>query len=112
MGNELARCLCALPSFLLGETRSLQRDGIHLFNITYWSDALRSDVGRVKERMEVRYNPRNISRVLAQQLCDVVFEAIQTINKSGVTILLVEQNAYRALEMAEQGFVLETANSR
>lgn len=45
---------------------------------------------------------------LAPQIVDLVLEAIRAINKTGVTILLVEQNAYRALEIADQAFVLET----
>ncbi|HPX90760.1 MAG TPA: ABC transporter ATP-binding protein, partial [Spirochaetota bacterium] len=39
-----------------------------------------------------------------------IFEIIQTINKSGVTVLLIEQNAKAALEIADYGYVLETGN--
>jgi branched-chain amino acid transport system ATP-binding protein len=45
---------------------------------------------------------------LAPQIVDLVLEAIRAINKTGVTILFVEQNAYRALEIADRAFVLET----
>ena len=34
--------------FPLGETRTLRRDGIHLFSITYWSDVFPMMVGRTK----------------------------------------------------------------
>jgi branched-chain amino acid transport system ATP-binding protein len=44
---------------------------------------------------------------LAPQVVDVVFEAIRTINQAGVTILLVEQNAFRALEIAQTAFVIK-----
>ena len=37
-----------------------------------------------------------------------VFEMIKDINKKGVTILLVEQNAQAALTLARRGYVLET----
>ncbi len=37
-----------------------------------------------------------------------VFEMIQSINKRGVTIFLVEQNAQAALSVAQRGYVLET----
>ncbi|MEA1963836.1 MAG: ABC transporter ATP-binding protein [Candidatus Aerophobetes bacterium] len=36
-----------------------------------------------------------------------VFEAIETINNEGTTILLVEQNVKRALDIAKQGYVLQ-----
>ncbi len=38
---------------------------------------------------------------------DSVFESIETINASGVTILMVEQNARRCLEIARRGYVLD-----
>jgi branched-chain amino acid transport system ATP-binding protein len=37
-----------------------------------------------------------------------IYETIGEINRSGVAILLVEQNANRALEAASRGYVLET----
>jgi len=45
---------------------------------------------------------------LGPQLVDMVLAAIQAINARGVTVLLVEQNAFRALEIAERAFVLES----
>jgi len=44
---------------------------------------------------------------LAPKLAASVFEALRTLNQSGLTILLVEQNARRALELAEHGYVME-----
>ncbi len=38
---------------------------------------------------------------------EVVFTAIQTINKSGVTVLLVEQNVYQSLNISNRGYVIE-----
>ena len=37
-----------------------------------------------------------------------VFEIIKTINRQGVTILLVEQNVYQSLQISTRGYVLET----
>ena len=45
---------------------------------------------------------------LAPQFVDQLFETILAINKLGVTILLVEQNAFMALEIAQMAYVLQS----
>lgn len=45
---------------------------------------------------------------LAPMLVDTIFEVIQQLRAQGVTILLVEQNAYQALRVADRAYVLET----
>ena len=45
---------------------------------------------------------------LAPRFVDQVFETIQAINRLGVTVLLVEQNALMALEIAQMAYVLQS----
>lgn len=47
---------------------------------------------------------------LAPILVDEIFEIIQKINKDGTTILLVEQNAFKALSISNRAYVLETGS--
>ncbi len=44
---------------------------------------------------------------LAPVLVDEIFRIVKNINEQGVTILIVEQNIYQALEIADYGYVLE-----
>ncbi|MFA7670010.1 MAG: ABC transporter ATP-binding protein [Burkholderiaceae bacterium] len=45
---------------------------------------------------------------LAPLIIAQIFEIIQTIREQGVTVFLVEQNAHKALQVADRGYVLET----
>ena len=49
--------------FLPAVPRTIQRDGIHFYNIRYWDSILSPWAGRLKEPLLVKYDPRNLSRV-------------------------------------------------
>ncbi len=45
---------------------------------------------------------------LAPLIVDQIFEVVRDVHRQGVTVLLVEQNAQRALQMADRAYVLES----
>ena len=47
---------------------------------------------------------------LAPILVDQIFDIIKELHRQGTTILLVEQNARKALQVADRAYVLETGN--
>jgi ABC-type branched-subunit amino acid transport system ATPase component len=49
---------------------------------------------------------------LAPLFVDALFEQVQAVNRAGVTILMVEQNARRALALSHRGYVLDLGQNR
>ncbi len=49
---------------------------------------------------------------LAPKIVDVVFENILKINKEGISLFIVEQNAAKVLEISHRGYVLEMGKNR
>jgi neutral amino acid transport system ATP-binding protein len=49
---------------------------------------------------------------LAPAFVDAIFEKVRDVNRAGVTIVMVEQNARRALAMSDRGYVLDLGQDR
>jgi neutral amino acid transport system ATP-binding protein len=49
---------------------------------------------------------------LAPAFVDAIFDKVEEINRTGVTIVMVEQNARRALGMSSRGYVLDVGTNR
>jgi neutral amino acid transport system ATP-binding protein len=49
---------------------------------------------------------------LAPAFVDAIFEKVKDVNRDGVTIVMVEQNARRALAMSDRGYVLDLGRDR
>jgi len=49
---------------------------------------------------------------LAPAFVETIFEQVRTINEAGVTVVMVEQNARRALAMSDRGYVLDLGRNR
>jgi branched-chain amino acid transport system ATP-binding protein len=47
---------------------------------------------------------------LAPQVVQRIFQVLREVSESGVSLLLVEQNAHKALQLAHRAYVLETGN--
>jgi branched-chain amino acid transport system ATP-binding protein len=47
---------------------------------------------------------------LAPLLAKAIFRTLEAINRAGVTIVLVEQNARAALKLANRGYIMEVGN--
>jgi len=52
--------------------------------------------------------PVNLPLGLAPIIVQGIFDIIKEINKQGVTVLLIEQNANKALRVADKAYVMET----
>ena len=52
------------------------------------------------------------SAALAPKLAEMIFERITAINETGVSILIVEQNAKESLKLADRGYVLAEGENR
>lgn len=61
--------------FLPEERRTIRRDGVFFKRIGYWSDTLGRFVGRLNEKVTIKYDPRNLSRIWVSVPSGEIIEA-------------------------------------
>ena len=87
-------------SFLPEKERTLRRDGIHFYNIRYWSDALTADVWSSKKKLLIKYDPRDLSRIFVRRASGSFVEARYR-DLGWPAITLAEQRAVMRLLRAQ-----------
>ena len=88
-----------LVDFLPSEQRVLQRDGIHLFHIRYWSDELRWLMGQDTRKYTLKYDPRDLSRIFVLTENGVIEARPADLTRPAIT-LWEHRAARRALREA------------
>ena len=88
-----------LVDFLPSEQRVLQRDGLHLFHIRYWSDELRWLMGQQSRKFILKYDPRDLSRIFVLAEDGILEARPADLTRSAIT-LWEHRAARRALREA------------
>jgi putative transposase len=90
-----------LAGLLPLKRRAARRDGIHLFDIRYWSDALIDLLGNHELKLQIRFDPRDLSRIYVQRPDGRIIEA-QYKNLALEPVSLWEHQRARS-RLADQG---------
>jgi putative transposase len=95
--------------FLPFERRLIRRDGIQLFRIHYWDNALSVLAGRSDQKLLIRYDPRDLSKVYVKDAGSDGYLAVPYRDLSHPPITLMEQRAaLRELARDKQQAVTES----
>jgi putative transposase len=95
-----------LVDFLPSEQRVLQRDGLHLFHIRYWSDELRGLMGQESRKFTLKYDPRDLSRIFVLTENGIIEARLADLTRPAIT-LWEHRAARRALCEAGRRSVYE-----
>jgi hypothetical protein len=79
--------------FLPVEQRLIRRDGIQIFRIHYWDNALSPLAGRSMRRHPIRYDPRNLSRIFVKGVVERGYLSVPNRDLAHPRITLAEQRA-------------------
>ena len=105
-----------LIDFLPSEQRVLQRDGLHLFHIRYWSDALRWLMGQGGCKLTLKYDPRDLSRIFVLTKDGIIEARPADLTRPAIT-LWEHRAARRALREAgrrsvDEGLIFSTIEAQ
>lgn len=111
-----------MGAFIRNDTRRIEEDMLHIFGIfPRLKERLKQVAGTLSggEQQMLAMGRAMMTRPkvllldepsmgLAPILVESIFDTVEAINKEGTTVLLVEQNALMALQVANRGYVIQT----
>ena len=85
-----------LLDFLPFKERTIRRNGVRLLNLRYWDDVLSPWAGRLRRRLRIKYDPRDLSKVFVEDP-DGGHWPVRTADLSRPRITLAEQRQAQAV---------------
>ena len=106
-----------LLDFLPFKERAIRRDGVRLFNFRYWDDVLSPWAGRLRRRLRVKYDPRDLSHVFVEDP-EGGHWPVRLANLSGPRITLAEHAQAEAVlrargqKLVDERLIFETVEQQ